>query len=222
MRHWLFHPLIFYPLVALAAAAVILISMKPQDWPRPPAPVAGEIHNGMLVLQGEAFNSPEKSPEQNMTVSRDLWGHARSLHIAVLAGQPDPTPADTGVRILLTPRSAAVLGAGAVTMEVSYRPQPVNTAAALAVSLQGAGPADWVKLPLQPQAGVLRFQAPAGFAPDAIGLRAISDQPGQSYGVEIVRIIAYPTRAQGAAPAPAPAASPAPPAAQTSQPAPVH
>lgn len=219
MRNWLFHPLLFYPLVAILAAVVIFVSIRPQSWPRQPAPVAGEIQRGILVLQREAFNSPDKSPEQNLTIARDLWGHAQTMHIAVLPGMPPPTPAETGVRILLTEQSAAVLGDGPVTVDVSYRPQPVNTAKALAVSLQGIGPADWVTQPIQPQAGLLRFQLPPGLSPNAIGLRVISDETDQSYGLEIVRIAAYPTSAAPAA-APAPAPPAAQPAPQTSQPAP--
>lgn len=221
MRNWLFHPLVFYPLVAAIAALVILGSLMPQDWPRNPAPVAGEIHNGTLVLQGAAFNSPDKSPEQHVTVERDFWGHPRSLHIAVLPNQPAPTPAETGARILLTPQAAAALGENAVTVEVSYRPQPVNTASGLAVSLQGIGPADWVTQPVQPQAGVLHFQLPPGLNTDAIGLRAISNQGDQAYGIEITRIVAYPTRTPPAPIAPV-APTPTPVSAQTSQPAAAH
>ena len=100
-----------------------------------------------------------------MTVSRDLWASAARCTSPCLPDSPLRPRPILACEFCSTPASAAVLGAGAVTMEVSYRPQAVNTAAALAVSLQGAGPADWVKLPLQPQAGVLRFQLPPAFAP---------------------------------------------------------
>ena len=221
MRSWLFHPLIFYPLLALVAALVTLASLQPQAWPRKPAPVAGEIHNGMLVLQGAAFNSPDPDPEQRLNVDRDFWGHPQSLHVAVIANQPPPTPAETGVRILLTPQAAQALGAGDVTVEVSYRPQAVNNASSFAVSLQGIGPADWVTMPVQPQAGVLHFNLPPGFAPDAIGLRAISTANDEAYGIEITRIVAYPSRTPATPPptlAPASSAS----STQTSQPAAGH
>ncbi len=224
MRSWLFHPLVFYPLLALVSALVALASLQPQAWPRKPAPVSGEIHNGVLVLQGAAFNSPDPDPEQRLNVDRDFWGHPQSLHVAVIANQPPPTPAETGVRVLLTPQAAQALGSGAVTIEVSYRPQPVNNASSFAVSLQGIGPADWVTQPVQPQAGVLRFNLPPGLAPDAIGLRAISTAQDEAYGIEITRIVAYPTRAPAATSAPTTAPAPVSGASstQTSQPAAGH
>ncbi len=211
MRHWLFHPLIFYPLVALLAVLVIGVSIRPQAWPRSPAPVAGKVENGVLVLERDAFNSPEKSPEQNLTVARDLVGNAQTLHVAVLPGNPPPTPAETGVRILLTPESAALLDGKAVTVDVTYRPQPVNTVQQFAVALLGIGPADWVTATVQPQAGVLRYNLPEGIGVNAIGLRAVSTASDQAYGLEIVRIAAYPTPAR-------PTPPPAP--VQDTQPAP--
>ena len=192
MRNWLFHPLIFYPLVALAAAAVIALSIQPQSWPRAPAPVAGVVQNGALVLEGAAFNSPEKDAGSTLHVDRDYWGHAQSLHIALKPGQAAPVATDTGVRILLGPESAAFLAGRPATVEVTYRPQPVNTAAGLAVSLQGAGPAQWVTHAVQPQAGVLKFELPGGPGATAIGLRAMSSATDQAYGLEIVRIRAIP------------------------------
>jgi hypothetical protein len=192
MRHWSFHPLVFYPLVALLAALVILVSLKPQSWPRQPAPVAGVVRDGAIVLEGAAFDAPDDSPDQTMNVVRDFWGRPQSLRIAVLPGQPDPSPAETGARILLTPERAALLEDKPATVEVTYRPLPINAATGLAVSLQGVGPADWVIQPIPPEAGTVVFQLPAGFAPDAIGLRAISAGQEQAYGVEIVRIRVIP------------------------------
>ncbi len=194
MRNWLFHPLLFYPLVALAALAVVGLSVRPQSWPRAPAPVAGEVRGGVLVLERDAFNSPENGPHQSLNVSRDFWGKAETLHVAVMPGQAEPT-ADPGVRVLVGSEGAQILRGGAVTVEVHYRPQPVNTATGLAVSLQGGTSPVWVTQPMQPQAGVLRYALPADPGATAIGLRAISTQQDQLYGVEIVRIVAYPTRA---------------------------
>ncbi|MES1201518.1 MAG: hypothetical protein ABUS57_08725 [Pseudomonadota bacterium] len=188
MRNWLFHPLIFYPVVLLLAGGLIVASLAPQLWPKPAAAQAGLVQNGALVLQGAAFDTPDPSPDQNMTVVRDVWGHPQSLRIAVLPNQPSPTPAEQGVRILLTPESAARLQDKPVTVEVTYRPVPVNAATGLAVSLQGIGPAEWVSQPIAPQSGTVRFQLPAGTGVEAIGLRAISSAQDQAYGLEIVRI----------------------------------
>lgn len=195
MRHWLFHPLVFYPLAILLAALLIAGSIQPQKWPRPPAPVAGQVRDGALVLEGAAFNSPDNSPEQNMTVVRDFWGRPHALRMSVKPGQPEPTPAETGVRILLTDEAAAVIGENAVAVEVSYNPLSVNGASALAVSLQGIAPGDWSTQPLNAEPGVARYELPASFAVNALGLRAISSGDDQAYGVEItrIRIVARPS-----------------------------
>lgn len=192
MRSWLFHPLLFYPLVLIVAALVITVSLKPQSWPREPAPVAAQLTDGTLVFQGEAFNSPSAGPEQDMTVVRDFWGRAQTLRIAQLPGQPEPTPAEQGVRLLMTPDQAARLEDKPATIEISYRPLPINMAYALAVSIQGIGPANWVSAPLSPETGTVRFEVPAQFAVNGIGLRAISGNDDQAYGVEITRVVVTP------------------------------
>lgn len=213
MRLWLFHPVIFYPLAAFVAVIVIGLSIRPQAWPRPAAPVVGQVQNGVLLLTGAAFNSPDKGSGQAMTVTRDYWGNPQSLHVAAMPNAPAPAANETGVRILLSPESAAVLANKPITVDLTYRPQPINTAPRFAVSLQGGGPAQWVVQPIAPQAGTLRFQLPAGGAANAIGLRALSDAQDQAYGIEIVRIAAYPSVLQ------APALPPPPPE-QVTEPSP--
>ncbi len=188
MRHWLFHPIIFYPLAALFAVFVVAVSLKPQSWPQGPAPVAAEVRNGSLVFRGAAFNSPDVGAEQEMMVMRDFWGRAQTLRIAQKPGQPPPTPAEQGARLLLTTEQAAMIGERAVTIEVSYNTIPVNMASGLAVSLQGIGPAEWVSQPAPAQAATLRFELPAQLAVNAIGLRALSSNDDRAYGLEITRV----------------------------------
>jgi hypothetical protein len=188
MRHWLFHPLVFYPLAAVFAALVIAVSLRPQSWPREPAPVAGALTDGAIVIEGAAFNSPDGSPEQDMSVERNFWGEAQSLHIAQKPNQPPPTPAEQGVRILLTPEQTALIDEKPVTVEVSYLPLPVNPASGLAVSVQGIGPAEWVSQPTPAQQGTVRFELPPQIAVSGIGLRALSEGTDQAYGLEITRI----------------------------------
>lgn len=198
MRHWLFHPLLFYPLAALFAAAMIAASLQPLAWPREPAPVAGIQDGQALVFEGAAFNSPAAGAEQEMTVKRDFWGHPQSLMIAQKPGQPAPTPAEQGVRILLAPERVPLIDDKPVTVEVSYLPLQINAASGLAVSVQGIGPAMWVSQPAPTQPGTLRFDLPAQFAANAIGLRALSDGADQAYGLEITRIRIAPSNAAAA------------------------
>lgn len=188
MRIWLFHPVIFYPLAALFALFVIGVSVRPQSWPRAPAPVAAEVQNGSLVFAGAAFNSPAAGAEQNTFVVRDFWGRAQTLRIAQKPGEPAPGPNQRGAQLLLVPEQAAMIDRRPVTVEVSYNTIPVNMASGLAVSLQGAGPAQWVSQPAPEQAATLRFEAPAQTAVRAIGLRALSSNDDQAYGLEITRV----------------------------------
>lgn len=194
MRHWLFHPLVFYPLAAVLAVVVIVAGLQPQSWPREPAPVSARISGGSMIFENEAFNSPDTSPEQVMFVTRDFWGRAQSLRIAVRPNQPPPSPAEQGVRILLTSEQMQMLDDKPVSVEVRYLPSPNNTATGLAVSLQGIGPADWVSqtLPIEPGVGTLQFELPPQFGPNAIGLRALSEVGDQNYGLEITRIVVTP------------------------------
>jgi hypothetical protein len=146
-----------------------------------------------LVWSGAGFDAPEANGQQQMTVARSLLGQAQNLRIAVLPNQPPPTPAERGVRILLTQADAAALDGRAATVEVSYNPLPINAANGLAVSLQGAGATTWVSrdAPSPPQ-GPLRFELPQQTAPQAIGLRALSNGSGEAFGFEITRIAITP------------------------------
>jgi len=188
MRNWLFHPLVFYPLAILFAAFVVLVSIKPQAWPRPPAPVAAQVQDGSLVFAGSGFNSPDTGPEEDIFVTRDFWGQAQSLRIAQKPGQPPPNAAAHGARILFAPEQAAMLANRPVSVEVTYNPLPVNAASSLAVSLEGEAPIQWVTQPSPPQPNTLRFELPAQAGVSALGLRAISNEPDQAYGLEITRV----------------------------------
>lgn len=181
-------PIVFYPLALLVAGLVILFGIEPQRWPREPRPVAGAVQEQALVLGPTAFDAPSASPEQQVTVIRDFWGRPLSLRIAVLPNQPNPTPAERGVRILLTPEAAAMIADRPVVAEVSYNPLSINAASGLAVSLQGIAPAEWVTEDMAAQPGVLRFTLPPQMAVDAIGFRAISANTDQAYGLEITNV----------------------------------
>lgn len=195
MRSWVFHPLVLYPLMAAAAAALIFLSLRP-DWAaRAAAPQAGRLANGALVLEGAALAAPDVQPGQVAHVARDGLGRPVALRLAVLPNQPPPGPADTGARILLGASAVRALGEGPVTVEVSLRPVPITTAAGIAVSLQGAGPAAWQPRDIAPQAQVLRFEFPSAAGAHAVGLRVLSAYADYNYGVEIVRIRIVPAAA---------------------------
>jgi hypothetical protein len=190
MRTWLLHPIVFYPLATIIAAAVIAFSARPQSWPRSPAPVTGQQAGGALVLTQASFDAPADDPDQNLYVTRNIFGQAQTLRIAVLPNKPAPGANDRGVQILLSPATAAALTGRPATITVNYNPLPVNAATGLAVSLQGAGPAMWITQAAPPQHGVLRFEVPAQTGVIALGLRAISSNGDQreAYGLEITRI----------------------------------
>lgn len=188
MRSWLFHPIVFYPLALLAAAGIIAFSLEPQSWPREPQATAAAAVEGSLVFEGAAFDSPAVGPEQEMTVFRNFWGAPQTLRIAQRPNQPAPGPADRGAELLLTAEQAALLEGRAATIEVAYNPLPVNAGNGLAVAILGAGPAQWASMPAPPQSGSLVFEAPAQTAVNAIGLRALSDNPAEASGFEITRI----------------------------------
>ncbi len=192
LRSWLFHPLVFYPLAIVLAALLIAFGLQPQKWPQDPAPVAAELVEGALVYSAGGFNNPDSAPEQYMTVVRNFWGQPQALRIAIRPGQPAPTPAEQGVRILMAPEDAARIENRPVTVEVTYNPSAVNTARGLAVSLQGIGPAEWVSQDISPEPATIRFQLPAQSAVNAIGLRALSAGEDQAYGLEITRIRVVP------------------------------
>lgn len=192
MRSWLFHPLLFYPLALIAAAGIILISLRPQHWPREPAPASIEVVDDALVLTGPSFNAPAPADNHALTVTRDFWGRPQTLRIGVHVEQGGPVPEEAGVRLLLDPAAAAHVSNRPATIEISYNPLPINTAPGLAVSLQGAGPTVWVSQPIQPQSATIRFEAPAQTEVSAIGLRAINEGQDRAFGLEITRIRVIP------------------------------
>lgn len=188
MRSWLFHPIMFYPLALLAAAGIVAFSLEPQSWPKPPRPASVQVAEGSLVFDGAAFDAPGVGPEQTITVVRSFWGAPQALRIAQKPGQALPAPTDRGAQLLLTPEQAALVDGRGATIEVVYSPLPVNAANGLAVAILGQGPAQWVSQSAPPQSGSLVFEVPAQTAVNAVGLRALSDNPAEASGLEITRV----------------------------------
>jgi len=142
-------------------------------------PVAGEIDGAALVLNGSAFGTPDPSPEQTVTTSRD------GLTIQVMADQPPPSPADRGVRILLAAARLSHVNDRPLIVNIAYTLPRTNAASRLAVSLQGIEPSEWDTQPLSTDDGEAQFTLDARSAVEAIGLRAISDTPGAPGAVVI-------------------------------------
>ncbi|MEZ5958417.1 MAG: hypothetical protein R3C27_14530 [Hyphomonadaceae bacterium] len=193
MRHWLFHPIIFYPLAILLAAAAIVVSLRPQSWPHEPAAVSADRDGDWMVYERDRFNSPEAGP-QAITVIRDYWGRPLRLRVAQVADQPAPYGTDPGSQILLSAEDGAALSDKPLIIEVTYNPLPVNAATQLAVSLRSSdgGPSPWITLEAPPQTATLRFTLPARSAVNAIGIRPVTQASDQAYGLEITRIRVQP------------------------------
>jgi len=188
MRHWLFHPLVAYPLAALVAAAAVLSSLQPGAWPRAERAQAGRIAAGAVVIEGQSFGAPGGDPSQEFHIARDRSGTAQSLKIAVHPGLGSPGPNDRGVTIQLASETARTVAGQPVRMRIAYRSLQLNSATALAVRFAGGAPTAWATLPIEPGADELHFmlQAPSDF--DRIALRAIGTGGEYNEGVEIVSI----------------------------------
>lgn len=189
MRNWLFRPLVFYPLLALVAAAIVLASLRPDLAPAPAAAAAGRIEAHALILQGEALTRPEIGPGFVAHVRRDAIGRPEALRIAVAPGRGAPRAGEEGVRILLSPDETARLGAGPYMVEVDVRPVAITMAQRLAVNLQDqAGATAWEGADVDPEGALLHFALPANGPVTAIGLRPVTDNRDYNYGFEIASV----------------------------------
>jgi hypothetical protein len=169
-----------YVLMLIGLGLISVVTLRVLD---PPAqPVPGVLTGEALVLEGQALGAAGSSPEQTHSFTNG------GLKIRVAPNQPAPTPAERGVRILLTPDRAEHINDQSVIIEVRYSAPARAAATGLAVSLQGIGPADWDMQPIGAREGVARFALPAQFAVNAIGLRALSDAPNQSGALTITQI----------------------------------
>lgn len=188
MRLWLFHPVVFYPLVLALGLLVIGLSLKPQLMPRPAAAVAGTIDGPAVLLERGAFNSPVDPPEQYVTVVRDFWGQPQSLRIAVLPQLGPPTANERGVEIRLEPQTAQLLSNRRLVVEVAYQPLTVNAAQTLGVAALGSGPVRWENRPAPALAGIARFELRPTPNVQGIGLRAVNTDNRIAFGIEILSI----------------------------------
>ena len=190
MRHWLFHPIIFFPLACVFAVAMILFGFGPRAFDRPVTPQSGRVEGSSVVLAGDALASPQGAPEQVFQVDSVYLRANRSLRVAVRPNLGPPAPEEAGIRVLLTPATAARLVNRPMRVDVSYRAIPISAASALAVRLDGDTLQPWAINALSlDQPGVVRFDLPAQAHINAFAIRAISDNNTDfNYGVEITQV----------------------------------
>lgn len=193
IRH-LFHWWIFYPLAALVAVAVILVSLGPALLPTDPRPVGGRMVGTTLVIEGADLAHPAPSPETVFYVARNAAWAAQGLRVAVRPGQGPARDDEAGLQILLAPEASVGLGPGPFRVEVRIAPVPVTTAPRLAIALDRGGAVEWRTVPVTAVTDVVAFdfpQADAGMLLTGIGIRPVAALEDYNYGVEIrsIRII---------------------------------
>ena len=169
-----------YIVLLIVAAGALLLWWQVMD-PRG-QPVAGVLDGPTLVLRDRDLERVDSAPEQTHLAREG------QLRLSVLPDQPPPTPAERGVRVIVSADRAATLNDHPVVVEIRYGLSRSNPASGLAVSLQGIGPAHWVSEPLTADAATVRFELPEQSSIYAIGLRALSDKPGRAGVVTINEI----------------------------------
>jgi hypothetical protein len=192
----LFRSLIFYPLLALAAAGLILLSLGPgRGAPLTPSAQAGVETADSVVFGPKSLVGIDAGDRHAIFAPRNGAGQAKSLHIAVNLGAPAPSPDNRGARLLLAPEAAARIAGQAVDVSLALAPMPFATAPKIAVSLQaGEGPVGWsiVDVPTEAKSVTVRLAAVA--APQAIGLYVVNPLQNGAVAVEIREIRATPVK----------------------------
>lgn len=196
---FLFRWWIFYPLAAIAAVALVVLSLGPALLATDPRPMVGSMDGAALVLEGEDLAHPEGAPETVHYVARNAAWQATGLRVAVLPDLGPVKATETGVRVILAPEAAVGLGSGPFRVEVSIAPVPVTTAPQLAVALDRGEP-EWQTQPVSVVQNVITYAFPAadaGLLISGIGIRPVAMLNDYNYGVEIRSIRIIPTPQSG-------------------------
>jgi hypothetical protein len=185
---WMFRGFLFYPVAAVATAAIVLLSLGPALTRSDTRAVDGKISRGVLVLEGDDLAHARSAPNIVSFVPRDARWQATGVRVAV---RPGAGPADSrgrGLEIVLSPAASAWLGAGPLRVEAATSPLPLTAASQFALGLTRGGRTEWSLRPISPIRDTLVFE----FASDASGevvrslaLRPVSDDPNSNRGVEI-------------------------------------
>jgi hypothetical protein len=182
---------LFYPLLAIAAAALIVASFGYSLRPILPAPQAARVSGAAMVYGPAALAAIAPGADQLLYADRTMTGAARSIHLGTLRTSGAPDAARQGARLLLTPADAAALAGAPLIVTVTYRPIAANIAPQLSLSAQGDGPVAWVTKAVPVTEGRSRFDLPASAGPlSAIGLwpHPQADEYYSNYGIEIVSL----------------------------------
>lgn len=182
--------IMFYIVVALVAAVMIWISLGPGASAPPVTRQGGQQMADHVLFDARALaHADRRGPEHVSYIAHEETGGAfLGLRLAVKADMGPPTPAETGVRLMLDPGVAQTIAERGARVEVDINPIGVTTAKGLALSLQYVGAVEWVSQDLQPIAQTVTYDLPPSFVgglPEAIGFRAISENNDYAYGWEI-------------------------------------
>lgn len=180
---------IFFPLAALAAAALVALSLGPNQPLSQPSAQAGRMAAQGLVFDAEALTTLDPGPTIAVFADRTVSGRALGLRLAASKADGDVRPDEPGARLLLAPETAALLATGKVRVTLNVRPLATGAAPELAVRLEtAAGPGDWVRvaIPLEPAPLVLEFAPRA--APTALALRPLNPALDTPAGFEVHEI----------------------------------
>jgi len=181
----------FYPLIVLAAAALMAVSLGGEAFVRDARPQAARLEGGILVFGPRALaQGTQTDPTHVSYVVRDLGVRIRAVRLAIRPNAPPPTAGDTAAALLLAPAQTQALVGRPVRAELAYRRFSITAAGAVALRFDD-GP--WTIAPLPPQSGPVVVVLPAPTrAPARLGIRLISDQTDMNYGAEFRRIVLRP------------------------------
>ena len=185
----------FYPLIAVAALGLIVLSLGLDAFDTRVTPQHAQRHGAALIYGPHELARGTKLDADHVGfVARDFGVNAHAVRFAVKPDRPPPTAQDTGVRLMLEPGETVNLAGKPVRVEIQYVRLTRTAAGGIALSLQNGGPVTWVSRPLPTESGMvtLDLTAPAGGAPTALGIRMLSDREDFNCGAEIQKITLKP------------------------------
>jgi hypothetical protein len=183
---------LFYIVVALTAAGMILLSMGQMLAPARPAPQAGVIRGVARHFDAKALSHSSPSPAHYVYVNQEWLSAPTGLQIATKRTWRLPGAGLAGIQLQLAPEVGAALAGKKLHVSIGVLPLSGGTTAReLAVSAANGGPVHWVRQPITTESGKLEFDLPPSNRPvTSIGFWPFSDRPewDADYGVEITGV----------------------------------